>query len=405
MEIIDIDSDFEVTPAPLKDKMVPNNVVILDSDDDFAPQGLAINPTPEKRLFFWDSGDKGLDFETKYQYQEKSKEYQVSIDSEDSDFESSVNNSQPTFKSEQQLLQKEQELLQESEMPDISKMLEKERKKNEKANQLKIERLQRQMKKEQEKNIRLENKLKLKQIREEEKEEKRREKQKEKETQDLESVGKKAIQTANKLRQKIECAREVIAHLCKNWNQNDPFLNTSLKEVGVETRIETTAVKNSMTLTHKVDRIYDFENSIWNPCSLRLEKLPYILIMLSAMDIAEILKSDQSLMNYFTDCTSKYKGDTIIFLVVGLPEYYKAFSSAQTAIRNDEIREQLTSEKRKKRKANDILDGPDKKTIERELILLQIFGKGKCKIHTCNKVDIHGFIVSFIQQIALFPDM
>ncbi|KAJ3314665.1 RNA-binding ATPase activator esf2 [Boothiomyces sp. JEL0838] len=322
-------------------------------------------------------------------------------DSDDSDFESSINNSQPVLKSHQELLQKEQDLMSKT---DISKSIEKLQKRTERETLKKMERLERQLKREQERNIRLETKLKQKQLRDEEKETKKSEKQREKEALEMEQIGKKALQTANRLRQKIECTRELIVHLCTEWDEKDPYLKNSLEEVGVEIRKETPKIRNSLSLTHKVDREYDFENGSWNPCNIRLERLPYTMILLSATEIAQILKRDNTLVKYFTDCTSEFQGNTIIFFVVGLPEYYRSYSNAEIAIRNDEIREQLTNERRKKRKTNEILDGPDKKTIERELILLQIYGKGKCKIHTCTKVDLHGFLISFLQQIAIFPD-
>ncbi|KAJ3257375.1 RNA-binding ATPase activator esf2 [Boothiomyces macroporosus] len=295
-------------------------------------------------------------------------------DSDDSDFESSINNSQPVLKSHQELLQKEQDLISKT---DISKSIEKLQKRTERETIKKMERLERQLKREQERNIRLETKLKQKQLRDEEKETKKSEKQREKEALEMEQIGKKALQTANRLRQKIECTRELIVHLCTEWDEKDPYLKNSLEEVGVEIRKVAPKIRNSLSLTHKVDREYDFENGSWNPCNIRLERLPYTMILLSATEIAQILKKDNTLVKYFTDCTSEFQGNTIIFFVVGLPEYYRSYSSAEIAIRNDEIREQLTNERRKKRKTNDILDGPDKKTIERELILLQIYGKGK----------------------------
>jgi hypothetical protein len=88
-----------------------------------------------------------------------------------------------------------------------------------------------------------------------------------------------------------------------------------------------------------------------------------------------------------------------------LQEYYRKMNSARAKKENDELRGYLgQSVKKRKKNELDVDNLPDRKEIEVELLRIQVAGGTKIRIHPCSSSETAGWIVSFVQQIAFFPE-
>ena len=163
----------------------------------------------------------------------------------------------------------------------------------------------------------------------------------------------------------------------------------------------------SMSFTRKVERMYDYEKKMWMPCEKKYEIEPFALFLISSDRLIEILQQnmDNGLLLLFKKCAETYPGFTLIWIIEDLQEYYRKIHSARTKKENDELRGYL-GQSVKKRKGNefDLESMPDRKIIEEQLLRVQIAGGSKIRIHPCSSSETTGWIVSFTQQIASFPE-
>jgi ERCC4 domain len=219
-----------------------------------------------------------------------------------------------------------------------------------------------------------------------------------------------AVKSANVLRQKISAAEEIIISFCSEWRKypSAQAIVESITQSGARVVSANHKIPFTLSFSRKVNRDFDFDASeVWKPCPERIEVEPYTLFYFPAAKLARLIKEKNGLVNNLAKIMNTYPGHSYIFLIEDLIDYYKRRKRLESKWENDRLKSAM-GEKPVKRK-EDILallaDMPEPKDFENSLVLLQNFGKGKCKIHFSPASETAGWIVSFLQQIAIYPEM
>lgn len=133
---------------------------------------------------------------------------------------------------------------------------------------------------------------------------------------------------------------------------------------------------------------------------------PYALFLLSADRLIGIISEDpeNGLLDFFKRCSQVYPDFTIVWIVENLQNYYKKRTQARTRRENDELRGFMGETVPKRRNEPDYSNSPERELIEEQLLYLQLVGKTKLRIHPCSMSETAGWIVSFAQQIAFYPE-
>jgi hypothetical protein len=208
----------------------------------------------------------------------------------------------------------------------------------------------------------------------------------------------------------VNCAEELIIHMCNTWSleEKSKVIVQSLSEAGAIVVSQPLQIPYTMSFIRKVERLFDFEREMWTPCERKLEAEPYALFLISSSRLIDIfLQQDTNggLLSIFKKCSETYPDYTIIWILEDLQEYYRKMNSARAKKENDELRGYLgQSVKKRKKNELDVDNLPDRKEIEVELLRIQVAGGTKIRIHPCSSSETAGWIVSFVQQIAFFPE-
>lgn len=216
------------------------------------------------------------------------------------------------------------------------------------------------------------------------------------------------IKSANILKQKVTCAEEMIISICDKWSadENAKAIVASLTGAGAVVIPKPLKIPYAMSFTRKVDREFDFKKGAWAPCERKHEMEPYALFLLSAERLIGIISEDSEngLLSFFKRCTEVYPEFTIVWIVENLQEYYKKRAHAKSRKENDELRGLMGQSVPKRSKGVDFSSSCDRELIEEQLLYLQLIGTPKIRIHPCSSTETAGWIVSFTQQIAFYPE-
>ncbi len=224
----------------------------------------------------------------------------------------------------------------------------------------------------------------------------------------IEKELKTAVKKVNKLQQKGSISREILVYVCDKW-VNDPCF-VGIKQVLEESEIKIISARqslpNTMTFARYTTRQYDFDAEIWNPCLPQFEYEPYILVYMKAEEFALLCLDEKGPMPYFLKLMSK-PSITVILVIENLFDYYKRKKLAVQRSNNDALRCALGENSiRRSTQLKDNFDNlPDRSKMEAELLYLQVFSEGRVKIHPTDSAVTGNWILSFIEQIALFPEV
>ncbi|KAJ2997732.1 putative monocarboxylate transporter mch1 [Globomyces sp. JEL0801] len=270
-----------------------------------------------------------------------------------------------------------------SKQSDINKILEQNEKKKEKE--------QERIRKKQEKEVQNQQKQALKEAQ-------KLQKLLQKQSQEQQKLQESSIKSANTLRQKLDCTKDMILNFCNEWKKNPLIesIQTSLNSSGCQIEFKPQKLKYSVTFNRKNNRIFDFQTRYWKPCEVAIEIEPYLMVYLNTERFVELMKSNSGLIGFYKNCLSLYPNFTIILLIQGLEDYHKKSYSHQRKIDTQKLKanyfhDQVTQTSRNK-------------ASEIEYMKLQLYSKGRCKIHHCNETEVAMWMVSFTQQIALVPE-
>ncbi|KAJ3358268.1 hypothetical protein HDU91_005264 [Kappamyces sp. JEL0680] len=238
---------------------------------------------------------------------------------------------------------------------------------------------------------------------------KRREEKERKELEKLQRLhgkeAQQALKSVNVLRQRAQAAEELIVVICSTWKQesaSDAVIQT-LRDAGATIHSTKQPIPYSMTFCRKITREFDFDQESWKPCCVRYEMEPFVLLLLRAERLAELCLDENGVIDYFNSCVAAHKGHTLVFLVENLAEYRKKQRLAKNRMENDQLRLALGEMQRKQPQF--VHKRPEMSRLEAELLYLQIFGRGRVKIHPCSSAETAAWILSFTQQIAMFPEL
>ena len=219
-----------------------------------------------------------------------------------------------------------------------------------------------------------------------------------------------AVKAANALRQKNTAADEIVVSMCNEWSQypSSKPICESISQSGARVVISKHKLPFTLTFSRKVNRDFDFFNTqVWKPCSERIEVEPYTLLYFPAEKLSQLIKQKNGLVNNLNSAMKIYPGHTYIYLIEGLLEFYKRRKRLESKHENDLLKIAMGEKvvKRKEDIPKLLAEMPEPKAFENALTLLQNFGKGKCKIQFSPASETAGWVVSFLQQIAIFPEM
>ena len=198
--------------------------------------------------------------------------------------------------------------------------------------------------------------------------------------------------------------------LCDKLNQGTG-LSQILNNIGCNVSRKPQKMNYAITFTRKTTRNFDFTTEMWIPCHICFEKEPYVVFYYTAESLMSVITSHNNtgLIKHFEMAKKEYPGHTFIYLIENLAEYYKKKRSLVTRKENHELLEAMgqvkPSKSTKTSKADsDLQNLPDKQMVERQLLYLQLLGKTAVKIHPCSNVESPSWIISFMEQIGIFPD-
>ncbi|KAI8928153.1 hypothetical protein BC831DRAFT_449434 [Entophlyctis helioformis] len=295
-----------------------------------------------------------------------------------------------------------------------------------------------------------------------EKEQQLEERRMAKEQAAIEKQLQQSTRSVNRIRQKYECTKEMVAIVSPEW-ASDPIGSAVLKAItdaGAETRVQnmqslanaSSGNSSSITLTNLMawerqsTRQWCKETNQWEPCPTKVEREAFVLIRLTAPQFAQLCVG-ANLIQHFEAHLTAFPGHKLIYFIEDLDAFYRSRQRNEQAHYTKQMRTALVEalrtnassgggsnsnsgadtatgaelayqrqkqqqmalqalQQQQQRVAPAPTDGlPPYKTVEENLTRLQFFSRGRCFIHICKVCDTPDWIVKFTEQIACAPDL
>ncbi|EGF82095.1 hypothetical protein BATDEDRAFT_87135 [Batrachochytrium dendrobatidis JAM81] len=275
-----------------------------------------------------------------------------------------------------------------------------------------------------------------KQAKQAERERRKTEKQQLKEAAEIERRILKQVQSSNKLRGKADCITEIIVEFSSEWETSSlgKFCIDAIQQCGAHSRIVDATVSGKIiTWRRKTNRTWNEDLSLWDVRPTYISTEPYVLVLLTGKQLAELCITT-ALLRHFESLMTSYPGSHIIYLIEDLDAFYKQREKSHQAHYTRQIRSALI-EANKSRAAiastcnqngeliglNDLSsnqpplsqnrmhspidDGlPCRKVVDEFLVRLQFTTKGRCYVHSTKSAETASWIVSYTEQIAFAPE-
>ena len=220
-----------------------------------------------------------------------------------------------------------------------------------------------------------------------------------------ENKANKDSKTANKIRQKLQCTVEMTVNICNTFNESYiPELSTELVAAGAQVITSSVAkIPGCITWIRRRTRRWNLNDQEWQPCVLIEEDEPFVLVYLTASQVALMASTPNGIVKHCQKIRQIYDGFEVIYLIEDLSKFFKSYDRQQKLILNRKFREAMTGEKIPLSKASH--PAQSREEIEKQILELQFFKGSSCKVNYCQKSKMHIWIRTFTEQIAFAPEL
>ncbi|RKO93094.1 hypothetical protein BDK51DRAFT_29782 [Blyttiomyces helicus] len=234
-----------------------------------------------------------------------------------------------------------------------------------------------------------------------------------KKAKEAEKLEKQARRTANVIRDKNICVKEMVIEIDRSFAENDKRkIASALEEAGATVDIKRLPGPLTLRWRRRVDRKWNPESEAWDPIPVdqqRIEDEGWILVFLAGVELARIAAAPGGIARHCAQAQSAAPGDRIIYFIEGLDEYYKEQRKglAMSFKRAANPDAPLNAQQRRTEAARaEIATLPNKEKIEDQLVGLSIDGEHRIMVHHSGGADESiDWIKSFTMQIGMNQEL